>query len=642
MNILQPLNRLGRFKKPFLWVVIIMAAYTLLGFLILPFTIKLIAVKKLSEALGRPVSIQSVRLNPYALSLTVEKLTIQEQQGQADFVAFNKLYANLSTSSIFKLAPVVEELQLDGPYVRVVRTGDNTFNFTDIITPQGPETEPAQPPEASEPLKFSINNIQISNGRAEINDRLTDKVHTINNLNVDIPFISNIGAAVEIFTQPRFSAEINKTPFDMTGQTKPFADSLESTLSINLKGIDLPYYFAYVPVKTSIDVTSGTLDVAAEVTFTRYKDKEPKSQVTGDVTIRDLNVMDAANNRLLKLGLLQVAVAPSSFLAGKVHLGKILLEGTDIGIARDSAGKVNIYHVVASAEPAPAAEPAQKKPFELKVDEIVFKNARVSVSDAYKAAPGAAAAASDVLKLPALSVSGISLDTAQQNVAVESIAAEGCSVLIKRLLSGELTTQALTQPSPPAEPPPPPAAGGSAWVTTVKKLSLQGCSFQGERLTEAEDSNLTLDGITLDVRDMSTRAAAKSQIDLSCRVNKGGTVAAKGDFGLTPLSANLNLDVKEIDMVEFQPFLAGVMNATLAGGSLSTAGNLKLVQEQEALATRFTGDSAIAGFAMKEKNSAADLLKWKQLTVAGIDVATTPLSVSIKDITLEKLFSNIV
>ena len=641
MNILQPLNRLGRFKKPFLWVVIIMAAYTLLGFLILPFTIKLIAVKKLSETLGRLVSIQSVRLNPYALSLTVEKLTIQEQQGQADFVAFNKLYANLSTSSIFKLAPVVEELQLDGPYVRVVRTGDNTFNFTDIITPQGPETEPAQPPEASEPLKFSINNIQISNGRAEINDRLTDKVHTINNLNVDIPFISNIGAAVEIFTQPRFSAEINKTPFDMTGQTKPFADSLESTLSINLKGIDLPYYFAYVPVKTSIDVTSGTLDVAAEVTFTRYKDKEPKSQVTGDVTIRDLNVMDAANNRLLKLGLLQVAVAPSSFLAGKVHLGKILLEGTDIGIARDSAGKVNIYHVVASAEPAPAAEPAQKKPFELKVDEIVFKNARVSVSDAYKAAPGAAAAASDVLKLPALSVSGISLDTAQQNVAVESIAAEGCAVHIKRLLSGELTTQALTQPSPPAEEPPP-AAGGSAWVTTVKKISLQGGSFLGEQLTAQADSNLTLDGITLDVRDMSTRAAAKSQIDLSCRVNKGGTVAAKGDFGLTPLSANLNLDVKEIEMAEFQPFLAGVMNATLTGGSLSTAGTLKLSQEQDAMATSFTGNSAIAGFAMKEKNNAADLLKWKQLTVAGIDVATTPLSVSIKDITLEKLFSNIV
>ena len=646
MNMLQPLNRLGRFKKAFLWVVIIMASYTLLGFLILPFTIKIIAIRKLAQALGRPVSIQSVRLNPYALSLTVEKLVIQERREQAEFVAFNKLYANLSTASIFKLAPVVEEMRLDGPSVRVVRTGENTFNFSDIISPRDQETKPAPSPEAAEPLQFSLNNIQISNGRAEIHDRLTNKVHTINNLNFDIPFVSNIGTDVEIFTQPRFSAEINKTPIDMTGQTKPFHDSLESTLIINLKGIDLPYYFAYVPVKTSVNVTSGTLDVAAEVTFTRYKDKEPKSQVTGDVIIRDLGIMDADNNQLLKLGLLQVAVAPSSFLAGKVHLGKILLEGTAIGIARDRNGKVNIYNVVASEEtaqqPPPTAKAAQKKPFDLTIDEIVLKDASVSVSDSYKAERDAAVAKADLLKLPSLSISGISLDAAKQDVVMEAIAAEGCSVLIRRLPGGDLNAQAIAQPETAAEQQAPPAAGGPAWVTTVKKISLQGCSFEGEQLTAEEESNLTLDGITLDARDVSTRAAAKSQIDFSCRVNKAGTVAARGDCCLTPLSANLNLDVKEIEMAEFQPFLAGVMNATLAGGSLSTAGTLKLSQEQKAMATSFTGNSAIADFALKEKNTATDLLKWKQLKVGGIDLATSPLSISIKDTMLEKLFSNVI
>ena len=110
---------------------------------------------------------------------------------------------------------------------------------------------------------------------------MVNKVHTINNLNFDIPFISSIGTDVEIFTQPRFTAEINKTPVTMTGQTKPFHDSLESTLNINLRGIDLPYYFAYVPVKTGINITSGILDVDAGITFTRYKDKDPASQVTG-------------------------------------------------------------------------------------------------------------------------------------------------------------------------------------------------------------------------------------------------------------------------------------------------------------------------------------------------------------------------
>ncbi len=253
----------------------------------------------------------------------------------------------------------------------------------------------------------------------------------------------------------------------------------------------------------------------------------------------------------------------------------------------------------------------------------------MSVSDSYQTENGAAAG-SDFLKLPALSVSGLSLDAAQQAVVIESIAAEGCSALIKRLAGGDLNAQAIAPPESAAEQESAPAPDGPSWVTTVKKISLQGCSFLGEQLTAQEDSNLTLDGINLDARDVSTRAAAKSQIDFSCRVNEAGTVAAKGDCCLTPLSANLNLDIKEIEMAEFQPFLAGVMNATLAGGSLSTAGTLKLSQAQEVMATSFTGDSAIADFALKEKNTAADLLKWKQLKVSGIDFGSSPLSISYK------------
>jgi len=646
MNILPPLDRLGRLKKPVLWVVIIMAAYTLLGFLILPFTAKLIAVRKLTQLLGRPVSIESVRFNPYALSLTVEKVTIKERQERQDFVAFNKLYANLSSSSILKLAPVIEELRLDGPSARVVRTGENTFNYSDIIRSGEPETKPAAPPEAAKPFKFSVNNIQISNGHAEIQDQLTNKAHTITNLNFDIPFISNIGTDVDIFTQPRFTAEINNTPVNMAGQTKPFADSLESTLSINLTGIDLPYYFVYVPLKTGIGITSGILDIDAGITFVRCKDKEPASQVTANITVRDLGIMDAADNRLLKLSLLQVAVAPSSFLAGKVHLEKILLEGTDVGITRDRDGKVNIYNIVAPEAPAqqppPPAESAGKKPFNLTIDEITIKEARVSVSDSYKTEKGTPVVPADLLNLPSLSVSGVSLDAVKQEVTVEAVAAEGCSVLIKRVPGGDLNAQAFSQPEVAAEREKPHAPGGPAWVPLIKKISLQQCRFEGEQLTAEEDSNLTLDHITLDARDVSTKAATKSRINFSCRVNQGGTVAAKGDCCLTPLSANLNLDAKEIDMAEFQAFLAGVMKATLAGGTLSTAGDLKLSQEQEAMATRFTGDTTIADFTMKEKNNAADLLKWKRLQVAGIDVATAPLSVSINGITLEKLFSNIV
>ena len=102
------------------------------------------------------------------------------------------------------------------------------------------------------------------------------------------------------------------------------------------------------------------------------------------------------------------------------------------------------------------------------------------------------------------------------------------------------------------------------------------------------------------------------------------------------------MDLKEINMADFQPFLANAMNATLASGNLSTRGTVKLSQEKEAIAAQFAGNSAIGNFSLREKDKANDLLKWKQLKVSGINVGTVPLSIVIKDITLEKFFSKII
>ena len=138
MNILKPLDRLGRFKKIVLWVAGILVTYTILGFLIIPFTIKLVAVKKLSEILNRPVAIESVRLNVRSVPER-EQAEHPGAEAAGGFFAFNTLDVNLSSASIIKLAPVVEELKLDGLFVRVVRIKDTTFNFSDLITPKQPE-----------------------------------------------------------------------------------------------------------------------------------------------------------------------------------------------------------------------------------------------------------------------------------------------------------------------------------------------------------------------------------------------------------------------------------------------------------------------------------------------------------------------
>jgi hypothetical protein len=73
--------------------------------------------------------------------------------------------------------------------------------------------------------------------------------HTVRELNIGIPFLSNIPSYIERFVQPYFSAKINDTPYVLRGTTKPFADSARNLFDVNIKDLDIPYYLSYAPAK---------------------------------------------------------------------------------------------------------------------------------------------------------------------------------------------------------------------------------------------------------------------------------------------------------------------------------------------------------------------------------------------------------
>ena len=223
--------------------------------------------------------IQKIKLNPYALSLTIIGLTVKEQEEPTDFVSFNSLYVNLQGVSIFKLAPVIKELRLERPFVRVVRNMDGGYNFSDLISsPEQSESTDAEksPDSASGLFEFAVYNIQILNGSADFLDQPKDKIHKISELNLTIPFLSDIGSDLEVFVQPHFSAIFNDKPVSMVGKTKPFADFLETVFDIELKEIDIPHYFAYIPLKTNLQIPSGSLDVTVSLSYIQFKDKAPR------------------------------------------------------------------------------------------------------------------------------------------------------------------------------------------------------------------------------------------------------------------------------------------------------------------------------------------------------------------------------
>lgn len=61
----------------------------------LPVIIRPIAEKQITKLISREVKISKIRLNPMALSIQIDSVTIKEIGSKDTFAAFDKLYINL-------------------------------------------------------------------------------------------------------------------------------------------------------------------------------------------------------------------------------------------------------------------------------------------------------------------------------------------------------------------------------------------------------------------------------------------------------------------------------------------------------------------------------------------------------------------
>jgi len=368
-----------RLKKILVGLVIFFVVFTLVGFFVIPPVLKSILIKKLSENLHREVAITQIKVNPYALSLTVRGFQVKDRGRSETFLSFDELFVNLQSLSVLKFALVLKEIRLTNPYVKINRLSDMTFNFSDLIEKK---TE-APPAEKGKPLRFSLNNIQLINGSIDLWDGPKQTKHSVNELNIGVPFISNIPSQIDIFVQPVFSAKINETPYKVQGNTKPFGDTLETVFDININDLDIPYYLAYLPIKLNFKIVSAFLDVQAKVSFLQPRDKSPSLTVTGNVALKKVALDDNKKNPLFRLPLLEIGIAPTEPLRQIIHLSKISIQSPELEVRRDDQGVVNLQTLLPEKSEAKSApkKDEESAPLVLDIDEIQLTGGKVSFSD---------------------------------------------------------------------------------------------------------------------------------------------------------------------------------------------------------------------------------------------------------------------
>jgi hypothetical protein len=500
-----------RVRKTGLWTIGVIAVFGVVSYFTVPTVLKHYAVDKLSAYLERPVTVGDVSFNPYTLRLDLREVHIGDKTPGQPFVDVGLLRVNASWSSLFRLAPVVDELYLETPVVNIVRTAPQRFNFSDIIdrATSGPPS-----PEPSKPARFALNNVHIKDGAIRFDDTVQNEKHVVDRLQVGVPFIANLPADTNIFVQPLLQASIDGSPLHISGQTKPFADSLESTVDIKLDRLDVPKYLGYSPVTVPAQIKSAAISTDLKLHFTRDK-QGAHVLLTGTAGLTDAVVNEADGSPLVSLKQVDVKLGKVEPLGNVYHIDSVRVDGLDQRIVLEKDGSINVVRALLPERPA-------------------IKAVGKAVNQA-AASPKASEAAKAAPKVPAE-------QTARPATPASAAEAEQVKAL------------AAAQPAP--------------LDLLVGDVSLVNSKVHLTDERGARPASVSLENIAIGVKQFSTLGKTPATYDASIGIQSGGSIKAHGQFSLPAYNASGELDAQTIALAPLLPFAQGALAGDLKSGTL--------------------------------------------------------------------------
>ncbi len=242
-----------------------------------------------------------------------------------------------SWGSLFRFAPIVNELTIQAPHLHIVRTAAQRFNFSDIVD----KFSKPSPQPAGKPLGFSVSNIRLVDGRVDFDDRVLHAQHVIDDWQLGVPFIATLRSKTDIYVQPLLTMRIDGSPLQVTGKTKPFASSRESDIAVRFEKLDVPRLLSYSPTPLPVVVTKGVLSSNLDIRFLVESDA-PSLTVSGTVDLANLAVTDQAGAALARAEAIHVAASSVEPLRQVFHFDEVRLDKAVVNLARDAQGRLNV------------------------------------------------------------------------------------------------------------------------------------------------------------------------------------------------------------------------------------------------------------------------------------------------------------
>lgn len=350
--------------------------YLICGYFAVPILIKSVGARALAQHLDRPITIGLVEFNPFTLRLTLANGIIgprlSDPADKVDpIISFSTLTLDLDVLSLPRRALICQELSIHQPFIHLVHNQEHGYNLASLLPPHDQASPATQPPStwlaALIAPRYSINNITISKGEILFDDLPTAKVHHLQELDFSLPAIANIDYQNGQI-KPHFSAVVNGTPIQMSGQAQMAAGPMTASLNLKMNRLDLQDYKDYLPPRFAVQTLSGQADLDLNLLYAAASPPETRLRLAGAMTLRAVKLGSEHDQFSVDSGLIKGEFSPASrqFQAEEINLHH--------PVWQRSAGQASLFDTLRL--PAAPADSASNQPWPNKIAALLLATPR--------------------------------------------------------------------------------------------------------------------------------------------------------------------------------------------------------------------------------------------------------------------------
>ncbi|HET9219139.1 MAG TPA: DUF748 domain-containing protein [Terriglobia bacterium] len=273
---------------------LLLAAYTLFGFFIVPRLIRNYVITQAKTQLNRQARIDEVRFNPFTLVTTIRGFVLSDRDN-ADLMKVEHFLADLQLSGMFRRAIRFREVRIERPFLSARILQDGQPSVADLIETRTGTTVAEESAEPFQLPRLVIDRLVLAKGGVGFTDSSRQPAYEsrLEPLNLEIR---------HLITLPDESGDHtitigfeNSAVLKWTGRQT--VEPLRFSGQLDITGLPIPRLWDYFGQRQPLDVHGGTVDLSVPYELTRGTDKTLQANLNGvSATVRSLAARHRVEN----------------------------------------------------------------------------------------------------------------------------------------------------------------------------------------------------------------------------------------------------------------------------------------------------------------------------------------------------------